>query len=144
MYEAVVKVGVIYLRVAFLSTESERDLCHTIDKVRLTINLDQWVYILCFCFAVTTIYAIEANNVREINFPSESTDHWGRMGDVLTMPAEALRENSDGGLVRLVCFAYNNLEHVRKNLSLKTLISFPFAYNRILSPYLRIFFIHWN
>jgi hypothetical protein len=61
---------------------------------------------------VTTIYAIEANNVREINFPSESTDHWGRMGDVLSMPAEALRENSDGGLVRLVCFAYNNLEHV--------------------------------
>lgn len=61
---------------------------------------------------VTTIYAIEANNVREINFPLESTDHWGRKGDVLTMPAEALRENSDGGLVRLVCFAYNNLEHV--------------------------------
>jgi hypothetical protein len=67
----------------------------------------------CFLFPVTSIYAIEANNVREINFPSESSDHWGRMGDVLTMPAEALRENSDGGLVRLVCFAYNNLEHVR-------------------------------
>lgn len=72
----------------------------------------------CFFFlVVTTIYAIEANNVREINFPSESTDHWGRLGDVLTMPAEALRENSDGGLVRLVCFAYNNLEHVSYQLS---------------------------
>lgn len=70
-----------------------------------------------FCFylfslAVTTIYTIEANNVQEINFPSESADHWGRSGDMLTMPAEALRENSDGGLVRLVCFAYNNLENV--------------------------------
>ncbi|XP_035714297.1 latrophilin-like protein 1 isoform X2 [Folsomia candida] len=61
---------------------------------------------------LTSIYAIEANNVREINFPAEGSDHWGRMGDSLTMPAEALRENSDGGLVRLVCFAYNNLEHV--------------------------------
>lgn len=50
--------------------------------------------------------------MREINFPSDGGDHWSRMGDVLTMPAEALRENSDGGLVRLVCFAYNNLEHV--------------------------------
>jgi len=37
------------------------------------------------------------------------------MGDVLSMPAEALRENSDGGLVRLVCFAYNNLEHVSQS-----------------------------
>lgn len=67
-------------------------------------------------FTVTSIYAIEANNVREINFPAEGSDHWGRMGDSLTMPAEALRENSDGGLVRLVCFAYNNLEHVCNSL----------------------------
>ena len=65
-----------------------------------------------FSLTVTTIYAIEANNVREINFPLETKDHWSRTGDVLSMPAEALRENSDGGLVRLVCFAYNNLEHV--------------------------------
>lgn len=81
---------------------------------------------------MTTIYAIEANNVREIRFPAESSDHWGRVGDVLTLPAEALRENSDGGLVRLVCFAYNNLENVnvcRQSFSAST---FSYWFMRIL------------
>jgi len=100
---------------------------------------------------VTTIYAIEANNVREINFPSESGDHWSHNGDVLTMPAEALRENSDGGLVRLVCFAYNNLERVSLFHEFPFFFSFSFAQvfcsgvNVKTSSYmcLVIFFIYW-
>lgn len=79
---------------------------------------------------MTTIYAIEASNVREIIFPSDGTDQWGRLSDVLIMPGEALRENSDGGLVRLVCFAYNNLEHVSPLLSVYYL---RFAYLILLA-----------
>ncbi|CAG7826376.1 unnamed protein product, partial [Allacma fusca] len=46
---------------------------------------------------VTTICSIEANSVRKINFSLESTDQWGRMGGVLSMPAEVRRQNNDGG-----------------------------------------------
>lgn len=79
--------------------KSVKNICkpHRIPSDFLPRWSNRITYLLLFSFPVTSIYAIEANNVREINFPSEGSDHWGRMGDVLTMPAEALRENSDGG-----------------------------------------------
>ena len=60
-----------------------------------------------------SVRVMETHNVNELSFPSpEELQVWKSVEDVITLPAEALLENSDGGLVRVVLFAYEHMEDI--------------------------------
>lgn len=56
---------------------------------------------------------LETKNIKTETFPSEAvSDKWSSSNDWLQLPREALLENSEGGLVRLVFVAFDRLEEI--------------------------------
>lgn len=60
-----------------------------------------------------SVRVMETRNINELTFPSsEELQVWNSKDDSITLPADALLENSDGGLVRVVLFAYEHMEDI--------------------------------
>jgi hypothetical protein len=56
---------------------------------------------------------MDTRSINELSFPySEELQVWKSKEDWIILPAEALLENSDGGLVRVVLFAYEHMEDI--------------------------------
>jgi hypothetical protein len=52
-------------------------------------------------------------NINELSFPSaKELQVWKSKEDWITLPAEAVLQNSDNGLVRVVLFAYEHMEDI--------------------------------
>lgn len=70
------------------------------------------------CVAVLSVRVLELRNVGAEMFPSQGPeDQWGGGGGVpggnwIRLEREALMENSEGGLVRLVFVAFDRLEEI--------------------------------
>ena len=66
-----------------------------------------------FDLIVMSVRVMDTRNVNELSFPSaEELQVWKSVEDAIILPAEALLENSDGGLVRVVLFAYEHMEDI--------------------------------
>ena len=62
---------------------------------------------------VMSVRVMDTRNVNELTFPSsEELQVWKSKEDAIILPAEALLENSDGGFVRVVLFAYEHMEDI--------------------------------
>ncbi|KAK4016000.1 hypothetical protein OUZ56_030964 [Daphnia magna] len=60
-----------------------------------------------------SVRVLDMRNINELSFPSaEELQVWKSKEDWITLPAEALLENSDNGLVRVVLFAYEHMEDI--------------------------------
>lgn len=60
-----------------------------------------------------SVRVMDTRSINELTFPStEELQVWKSKEDWITLPAEALLENSDGGLVRVVLFAYEHMEDI--------------------------------
>ncbi|GLV46319.1 Calcium-independent receptor for alpha-latrotoxin [Carabus blaptoides fortunei] len=60
-----------------------------------------------------SVRVLETKSLKTETFPSEAaTDKWSASNDWLQLPREALLENSEGGLVRLVFVAFDRLEEI--------------------------------
>lgn len=60
-----------------------------------------------------SVRVLETKNIKTETFPSEAvSDKWSSSNDWLQLPREALLENSEGGLVRLVFVAFDRLEEI--------------------------------
>ena len=60
-----------------------------------------------------SVRVMDTRNVNELTFPSsEELQVWKSVEDSIILPAEALLENSDGGLVRVVLLAYEHMEDI--------------------------------
>lgn len=56
---------------------------------------------------------LDTRNIKTVTFPLEpSSDVWTASSDWLELPEEALLENSEGGLVRLVFVVFDRLEEI--------------------------------
>lgn len=66
-------------------------------------------------FPVLSVRVLETRNIGTEVFPSaKSFDHWTASNDFIQLPREAVLENSEGGLVRLVFVAFDRLEQILK------------------------------
>lgn len=66
-----------------------------------------------------SVRVLDMRNINELSFPSaEELQVWKSKEDWITLPAEALLENSDNGLVRVVLFAYEHMEDILSPASL--------------------------
>ncbi|XP_065566296.1 latrophilin Cirl-like isoform X2 [Artemia franciscana] len=71
-----------------------------------------------------TVKVLETRYIEEMAFPGPEEKFWNGMEDSILLPAEALLENSESGLVRIVVFAFNHLEQIlgaQEELSPETL-----------------------
>lgn len=60
-----------------------------------------------------SVRVMDTRSINELTFPStEELQVWKSKEDWITLPSEALLENSDGGLVRVVLFAYEHMEDI--------------------------------
>lgn len=63
--------------------------------------------------AVMSVRVMDTRSINELSFPSsEELQVWKSKEDWIILPAEALLENSDNGLVRVVLFAYEHMEDI--------------------------------
>ena len=60
-----------------------------------------------------SVRVMDTRSINELSFPSsEELQVWKSKEDWIILPAEALLENSDAGLVRVVLFAYEHMEDI--------------------------------
>ena len=60
-----------------------------------------------------SVRVMDTRQIGELTFPSsEELQVWKSKDDAIVLPAEALLENSDGGLVRVVLFSYDHMEDI--------------------------------
>ena len=60
-----------------------------------------------------SVRVMDTRSINELTFPStEELQVWKSKEDWIVLPSEALLENSDGGLVRVVLFAYEHMEDI--------------------------------
>lgn len=59
------------------------------------------------------VRVLDTRNIKTVTFPLQpATDVWTASSDWLELPEEALLENSEGGLVRLVFVVFDRLEEI--------------------------------